>query len=168
MAMKKRFLNRCQNCGHAWFPQGFDFSRRCPNCESSDVDVTGRIYLAMLVLLAITAGTFWATDRPHKPAPALATPANTPNFMKPRHTGRATSPVPDVPLAAITTEAEGRREALRLYPDLGIAGSPLNTEFVTRYRSYQRLQPDFFQDPAWPLILVKESVVALGEQRKAQ
>jgi hypothetical protein len=168
MPMKKHLLNRCQNCGHAWFPQGFDLSRKCPNCGSVDVDFTGRLYLAMLVLIAIAAGVFWATDRPHKSTHAMATPAGTPAFSKLRHTAQTTPGGPDMPPAVISTEAEGRREALRLYPDLGIAGSPLNREFVARYRSYQRLQPDFFEDPAWPVILVKESAVAIGEQRTAQ
>ena len=167
MAMKKHLLNRCQNCGHTWFPQGFDFSRRCPNCESAEVDFAGRLYLLVLVLIAVAAGIFWATDRGHKPAQAAATPAGTPALkMKARHTAQAIPIAPDAPPAVIKTEAEGRSEALRLYPDLGIAGSPLNTEFLTRYRSYQRLDPDFFQNPAWPLILVKESAVALGEQRR--
>jgi hypothetical protein len=165
MAMKKRLLNRCQNCGHTWFPQGFDFSRKCPNCGSADVDFTGRLYLAMLILIAISAGIFWATDRPHKSTHAMATPPGTPVFMKRKAQATSTMSLAPPP---ITTEAEGRREALRLYPDLGIAGSPLNAEFDTRYRSYQRLQPDFFQDPAWPVTLVKESAAAIGEQRKAQ
>ena len=164
--MKKSLLNRCQNCGHTWFPQGFDFSRKCPNCESADVDVAGRLYLVMLIVIALAAGIFWATDRPRKSAPATA--ASTPGATKLRHAAQATPPGLALPPAIITTEAEGRREALRLYPDLGIAGSPLNTEFVTRYRSYQRLEPDFFQNPAWPVILAKESMVALGEQRKPQ
>jgi len=132
------------------------------------VDFTGRLYLAMLVFIAIAAGIFWATDRPHKPTHAMATPAGTPSHMKPRQAAQATVAPTFEPPAVITTEAEGRREALRLYPDLGVAGSALNIEFVTRYRSYQRLQPDFFENPAWPLILVKESAVALGEQKKVQ
>src|SRR5579862_8302901 len=84
IGMKKRLLNRCENCGHTWFPQGFDLSRRCPNCGSTDVDFTGRLYLAMLVLMAIAAGVLWATDRPHKPAHAMATPPGAPAVMKPR------------------------------------------------------------------------------------
>ncbi len=68
----------------------------------------------------------------------------------------------------ITTEAQGRTEAVRLYPDLGVADTPLNREFVARYRSYQRLQPDFFQDPAWPVILAKECAAALGERSRVQ
>ena len=166
--MKKHLLNRCKNCGSTWFPRGFDLSRRCPNCESVDVDFTGRLYLGMLVVVAVAAGIFWASDRPHSGAHAAVTPApETPAPTKLRH------PAPSIPIAplapaVITTEADGRREALRLYPDLGVADSPLNREFVARYRSYQRLQPDFFQNPAWPVLLVKESAAVIGEQSKTQ
>lgn len=168
--MKKRLLNRCKNCGHAWFPRGFDLSRQCPNCGGVDVDFTGRFYLGILVVFAVGAGIFWASDRPHKVAKVTTPPAATPqSHMKPRSPAApgvvATDPLvpPD-----ITTETEGRVEALRLYPDLGVANSPLNREFVARYRSYQRLQPDFFQDPAWPVILVKECAAALGERSGVQ
>ena len=80
---------------------------------------------------------------------------------------RAGTTEPFVP-PLITTEAQGRTEAVRLYPDLGVADTPLNREFVLRYRSYQRLQPDFFQDPAWPVILVKECAAALGARGPVQ
>jgi len=131
------------------------------------VDFTGRIYLGILILLAVAAGLLWASDRPHRPAQGMATPASSPVATKLRRTALAT-PVGPIAPPLITTEVEGRREALRLYPDLGIADSPLNREFVARYRSYQRLQPDFFQDPAWPVILVKECAAVIGEQSKAQ
>jgi hypothetical protein len=170
MAMKKRLLNRCKDCGHMWFPMGFDLSRKCPNCESADVDFTGRIYLVLLALLAVAAGIFWATDRPHLSTPNTAATPTPAGSRWARHTvqPKATIPMPPLPLAQIKTEAEGRREALRLYPDLGIANTPLNAEFVARYKSYQRLQPDFFQNPAWPVILVRESAVAIGDQRSPQ
>jgi hypothetical protein len=63
--------------------------------------------------------------------------------------------VPGAP-ARIATEAEGRAEALRLYPALGIANTPLNDEFVARYNRYREEKPEFFRDPAWPVILAKE------------
>lgn len=166
MAMKKHLLNRCEKCGNTWFPRGFDLSGKCPSCGSVDVDFTGRLYLATLVAIAIAAGLFWATDRPRKSANNAATPASTPVSTKMRHSADSTPAGPIAP-PLITTEAEGRFEALRLYPDLGVANSPLNREFVARYRSYQRLQPDFFQDPAWPVILAKQCASVIGEQAKA-
>jgi hypothetical protein len=130
------------------------------------VDFTGRIYLVMLVVIAVAAGIFWASDRPHHPKQAAATPEATP-VSKLRHVAEATPSIPLAP-ALITTEAEGRSEALRLYPELGVADSPLNREFVTRYRSYQRLDPDFFQDPAWPVVLVKQCAAVIVERSKVQ
>jgi hypothetical protein len=164
--MKQRLLNRCKNCGHTWFPKGFDFSKKCPSCEGADVDAAGFLYLALLAVIAIGAGIFWATDRPHKATHAAATPTSTPSHMRPR-VAKASSQIPLGPIT-ITNEAEGRREALRLYPELGVPNSPLNREFVIRYNSYQRLQPDVFQNPAWPVILVKESAAAIGGERKVQ
>jgi hypothetical protein len=63
----------------------------------------------------------------------------------------------------ISTEAEWRAEAVRQYPALGIAHSPLNEEFVARYWRYHREQPEFFRDPAWPVILAKECADDLGD-----
>lgn len=164
--MKQRLLNRCNDCGHTWFPRGFDFSKKCPGCEGSEVDTAGLLYLVLLAVIAIGAGIFWATDRPHKAAHVAAvTPASMPTHMRP-HTAPLASPEIPLGTANITTEAEGRREALRLYPDLGVANSPLNREFIIRYNSYQRLEPEIFQNPAWPVILVKESAAAIGEQAK--
>jgi len=162
--MKQRLLNRCQNCGHAWFPRGFDLSRKCPNCGSVDVDFTGRIYLGILAVIAIAAGIFWASDRPHKTAKNIATPPPvTPwSHMRPRPSGQAAAGAP-----LIATEAEGRAEAVRLYPDLAVAYTPLNIEFVARYNRYRREKPAFFEDPAWPVILVKECAAAIGERSRS-
>jgi hypothetical protein len=175
--MKKSLLNRCKNCGHTWFPRGFDLSRKCPSCDGEDIDFTGRFYLVILIALTVCAGIFWATDRPHRTAKAATPLPVTPaRYMKPRLADvrprlvDKVAPEAEAPIvpAKITTEAEGRIEALRLYPELGVANSPLNREFVARYRSYQRLQPDFFQEPAWPVILVRESAAALGDRSPTQ
>jgi hypothetical protein len=168
-AMKKHLLNRCKNCNFAWFPRGFDLSRKCPNCGSVDVDFTGRIYLVILAALAIGAGILWGSDRPHKKAKAAATPPATPQtFMKPRHPVSTPPATPGFAPVAITNEAEGREEALRLYPDLGVPYSPLNVEFVARYNRYRRERPEYFKDPAWPVTLVKECAAAINEQSKGQ
>lgn len=165
-AMNTHLLNRCVKCGSTWFPRGFDVSRKCPNCGSVEVDLTGRFYLAVLILLAVAAGIFWARDRAH-PAARDAAAAIADVSEKSRRTPPPALTVPIAP-PRIRTAAEGQREALRLYPDLGDANSPLNREFVARYRSYQRLQPDFFQDPAWPVVLAKECAAVIREQRTAQ
>jgi hypothetical protein len=123
------------------------------------------MYLALLAAMALGAGIFWATDRPRKTTHTAAAPTATPMMHMKSHGGKAG---PEIPLGPITinNEADGRREALRLYPDLGIANSPLNREFVIRYNSYQRLEPEIFQNPAWPVILAKESAAAIGEPLK--
>jgi hypothetical protein len=132
------------------------------------VDLAGRFYLVLLVVLAIGAGIFWASDRPQRSAKNEATPAPaTPIPTRFRHVAETKPAMVSVPVV-IRTESEGRAEALRLYPDLGVANSPLNREFVTRYHSYQRLEPDFFDNPAWPVILVKESAKVLGDQSNPQ
>ena len=47
-------------------------------------------------------------------------------------------------------------KSVTLYPDVGIAGSPLNTEFVARMKRYQAEKKEFFAEPDWPIRLVKE------------
>jgi hypothetical protein len=52
--------------------------------------------------------------------------------------------------------AEAQREAVRRYPDLGIAGSKLNSAFAARCKTYQQQRPDYFRDPSWPIRLAEE------------
>jgi tetratricopeptide (TPR) repeat protein len=60
------------------------------------------------------------------------------------------------------TQTEARHRAVQLYPQLGVAGSPLNREFVARHNRYKAERPAFFIDPEWPMQLVEECVKALG------
>jgi hypothetical protein len=163
--MKTRLLNRCKTCGGTWFPRGFDFSGECPHCRSGEIDRSGPFYLAFLAAIAIGAGLFWASDRAHRVVRNAATPEPSSTPSRLHRPAEGATPLAIVP-ARITTQAEGTREALRLYPALGVADSPLNREFITRYHSYQRLQPDFFDNPAWPVILAKESAAAIGKPNK--
>jgi hypothetical protein len=55
-----------------------------------------------------------------------------------------------------TTVADAQRAAVQRHPELGVAGSKLNSEFVARYRRYQRTRPEYFRDPSWPLHLAEE------------
>lgn len=73
----------------------------------------------------------------------------------------AASPVPAAPSHAAVVGAQ--REALRRHPDLGIAGSRMNTAFLERYRRYQKERPDYFGDATWPIRLADE---AAGELRQ--
>jgi hypothetical protein len=54
------------------------------------------------------------------------------------------------------TEAEARAEAVRRYPQLGIAGSPMNKAFLERYNQLKAEAPDYLQAPDWPLRLAAE------------
>jgi hypothetical protein len=49
-----------------------------------------------------------------------------------------------------------QQKAIELYPDLSIAGSDLNKEFVARVKRYQVEKKEFFTDPDWPIRLAKE------------
>jgi uncharacterized membrane protein YhaH (DUF805 family) len=52
------------------------------------------------------------------------------------------------------TAEEWKKEAIEKFPELAIAGSPLNAEFVARYKAYQG--SNFFNSPDWPMRLAKE------------
>ncbi|HET6406379.1 MAG TPA: hypothetical protein VFG14_00745 [Chthoniobacteraceae bacterium] len=57
------------------------------------------------------------------------------------------------------TEEESKREAVRRFPEIGIAGSKSNTEFIRRYHEYRRNRPDFFRENTWPLRLAEEIAI---------
>jgi len=54
------------------------------------------------------------------------------------------------------TPATAQAEAMRRYPDLGIAGSPLNRAFLEKYQSLKAGNSPDLQDPAWPLHLTRK------------
>lgn len=63
--------------------------------------------------------------------------------------------------ASHSITATAQKEATHRYPDLGVAGTKLNTEFVARYKRYQQDRPDYFRDPTWPIHLAEECVEAI-------
>jgi hypothetical protein len=63
--------------------------------------------------------------------------------------------------AALDSRFIGIREAVRRYPDIGVAGSRLNMEFVARHKRYQKEHPEYFRDTSWPLRLAEESARAI-------
>jgi hypothetical protein len=65
-------------------------------------------------------------------------------------------PTPQTTTRVTVSENEAQQRAIRLYPDLGVAGSALNQEFVARYRRYKTDRPAFFKDPEWPTALARE------------
>jgi hypothetical protein len=91
---------------------------------------TGNTTRALLVVVVLAAAGAYMWLRPHPPGTA-------PRFA---------------------TVEEARREAVRLYPALGQAGTRLNRDFVARYRLYQNQRPEFFRATDWPITLVEEVV----------
>lgn len=63
----------------------------------------------------------------------------------------------------IQTVEAAQRLAVRQYPALSVADSPLNREFRTRYRHYQATNQAYFNDKEWPLHLAAESQAALDQ-----
>lgn len=63
----------------------------------------------------------------------------------------------------IQTVEEAQRLAVQQYPALGIADSPLNREFRTRFRHYQATNQAYFNDKEWPLHLAAESQTAIDQ-----
>lgn len=66
------------------------------------------------------------------------------------------APNQPIQIKRFSTVAEAQQEALRLYPALGVAGSPFNREFVARHKKYQMDRPDYFRVPGWPVALARE------------
>ncbi|MHA3771324.1 hypothetical protein ACXR0O_07270 [Verrucomicrobiota bacterium sgz303538] len=74
------------------------------------------------------------------------------------------TPAPITPIVSaptFSTPAEAQVEAVRRFPDLGVAGTKLHSEFLTRYRRYQSEKPAYFLDAAWPVTLAEESLQAI-------
>ena len=70
-------------------------------------------------------------------------------------------PTPSTALPQPNGANVAQQRAIQLYPELGIMNSPLNQEFVRRYRKYQLENKRYFDDPEWPTALAKESKDAL-------
>jgi hypothetical protein len=57
-----------------------------------------------------------------------------------------------------------QKRALALYPDLAVANSPLNKEFIARYQRYKAENPTYFLNPDWPTALARESADAINQR----
>lgn len=49
-----------------------------------------------------------------------------------------------------------QKKAILLYPEVGVAGSRLNSEFVSRMKRYRAQKTEFFGEADWPIRLAKE------------
>jgi hypothetical protein len=54
-----------------------------------------------------------------------------------------------------------QQRAVKLYPDLAVADSKLNREFLRRYKLYRKENPAYFNNPEWPTALAGECQKAL-------
>jgi hypothetical protein len=59
-------------------------------------------------------------------------------------------------------EEESKRQAVSAYPELGVAGTAVNREYVRRYKLYQTVNPAFFDEPDWPKRLAEMLAQDLG------
>ena len=69
-------------------------------------------------------------------------------------------------LIAQRTPAEWQQKAVRLYPELGVAGSKFNTLFLRHYRDLQATSPKFTEEPSWPVLLAARCADELQGKRK--
>jgi hypothetical protein len=131
------------------------------------------VVVAVLLGLLKKAGWLAPATSESKPQSVSPVAAPTPATVQTRATPLPASapvlapnkgtvqPQPHVaPSAAESLVAQKR--AIAIYPALGVAGSPLNREFVIRHNRYKTEKPDFFTDPEWPTKLAAECAQALG------
>ena len=59
-----------------------------------------------------------------------------------------------------------QEQAVKSYPQLAVADSPLHREFITRYKAYQKTNREYFKDPNWPSTLARESQSTLDRTAK--
>lgn len=94
---------------------------------------------------------------PPTATPSIPAAAATPPVLAPDSVAlERGSPAQPTPAPQFTSAEDAQQEAVRRYPDLGVKGSKLNTEFVARYKLYQQQRPEYFRDPSWPMHLAEE------------
>ena len=89
--------------------------------------------------------------------------------------GEPNPPVASTPTSTTTTAKapgavkaiDSQKRAIALYPDLAVAGSPLNREFLRRYNALKASGDPILQKPDWPEKLVKQSFDAVSSPSKS-
>lgn len=115
----------------------------CTSCGASAGGRTSSSDLGFLVLIILIACGGLVAISP-KVRSGIASHIKSPSAAK------------SEPAPRFATELDGQREAMRLYPDLGQAGSAMNREFVARVKRYRSEKPEFFRDTGWPVTLAEE------------
>lgn len=123
-----------------------------------------RVVTAATILL-LGAGAFWVWNTTHQDSESISSPSLLPAIVTPKTPSPAPLNTPAVaaPKQAprFATVADAQREALRRYPDLGVADSRFNRAFLARHKQYQQERPDYFRDPSWPFTLAEETAKEL-------
>lgn len=73
------------------------------------------------------------------------------------------APSTPAPIPTFATMQDAQKEAVRRYPDLGIAGTQLHSEFLAIVETYKANTPRVFENKAWPLILAIEASERVGK-----
>jgi hypothetical protein len=90
-------------------------------------------------------------------APTSAASASSPSTIS---TGASLAPASP----AAWTVATAQNEAVRRYPQLSVANSPLNHAFLARYQQIKSTNPSYLRDPSWPLRLADEVAQTTGRR----
>ena len=67
--------------------------------------------------------------------------------------------------SATLSAGDPQKDAVAAFPELGRNGSPLHKKFMELYQKAKAEDPDFTQEPNWPLRLAKEAADAIGENQ---
>jgi hypothetical protein len=54
--------NKCGKCGYTWYPKGHAVSRKCPNCESTDVKIESISCTGLVGIVAVALIGYYACD----------------------------------------------------------------------------------------------------------
>jgi hypothetical protein len=54
------------------------------------------------------------------------------------------------------SEEAAQREAVKNYPDLGVAGSEFNRRFLAKVAKYRSERPDDLRSPGWPVVVAND------------
>jgi cytochrome c5 len=72
-----------------------------------------------------------------------------------------------IALAVGTARAEDwQKKAVEMYPQLGVADSAFAKKFQQLRRQQELVNPDYFNNPQWPVLLAKECAAQLAAETK--
>ncbi len=90
------------------------------------------------------------------PVPATPSPP-TPSTIKDAPAWLWAAEAPEWRITFVGESELGvQKQAIAMFPSLGVADSPLNKEFVARYKNYKIWRKPYFDNPGWPMMLAWE------------